>query len=144
MAAMVIVFPFLYTLAFGVLLVESGFVTLVALRFVNGVWLQGVAQPGWEALNNVVPESRRDQTRAFLNGGPTQIGTVIAGALALIGQDVLTLSQFATIGLAAAVVTHVVAAAAATAGTAHTAGLGSMKPGGRSVPSDQGSLGARP
>jgi ATP/ADP translocase len=48
MAAMVIVFPFLYTLAFGVLLVESGFVTLVALRFVNGVWLQGVAQPGWE------------------------------------------------------------------------------------------------
>ncbi len=106
-AAMVIVFPVLYTIAFGVLLVESGFFTLVALRFVNGVWLQGVAGPGWEALNNVVPESRRDQTRAFLNGGPTQIGTMIAGALALIGQGVLTLSQFAIIGLATAVITIV-------------------------------------
>jgi hypothetical protein len=45
-AAMVIVLPAMYTTTFGVLLVASGFATLV-LRFVNGVWLQGVAQPGW-------------------------------------------------------------------------------------------------
>jgi HEAT repeat protein len=106
-AAMVIVLPFLYTTAFGILLIQSGFVTIVALRFVTGVWLQGVASPGWEALNNVVPESRRDQTRAFLNGGPTQLGTLIAGVLALIGQDALTLRQSATIGLVAAVFTIV-------------------------------------
>lgn len=106
MTTMVIVLPFAYTTAFGVLLVESGFVTLVALRFVNGVWLQGVAQPGWEALTNVVPESRRDQTRAFLNGGPTQLGTMIAGVLALIGQA-LTLRQLAAIGVVAAVLTIV-------------------------------------
>lgn len=104
--AMVIVLPFVYTTVFGVLLVASGFVILVALRFVKGVWLQGVAQPGWEALTNAVPESRRDQTRAFLNGGPMQIGTMIAGVLALVGNT-LTLSRFAAIGLVAAVLTIV-------------------------------------
>jgi HEAT repeat protein len=108
-AAMVVVLPVLYTTAFGVMLVESGFVTLVALRFALGTWLQGVASPGWEALINVVPETRRDQTRAFLNGGPTQIGTVIAGVLALVGQNALTSEQFALIGLVAAALTIVAA-----------------------------------
>ncbi len=104
-AAMVIVLPILYTGAFGVLLLASGFVTLVVLRFVLGTWLQGVASPGWETLTNVVPESRRDQTRAFLNGGPTQVGTVIAGLVAIIGQNALTVHQFAAIGFGAAVLT---------------------------------------
>jgi len=106
-AATGLVLPLLYAGAFGVLLFESGFVTLVALRFTIGTWLQGVASPGWETLTNVVPEARRDQTRAFLNGGPTQIGTVIAGVVALIGQDVLTSRQFAAIGLVAAILTIV-------------------------------------
>ncbi|HEY3212467.1 MAG TPA: Npt1/Npt2 family nucleotide transporter, partial [Actinomycetota bacterium] len=104
-AAMVIVLPILYTGAFGVLLLASGFVTLVVLRFVLGAWLQGVASPGWETLTNVVPESKRDQTRAFLNGGPTQVGTVIAGLVAIIGQNALTVHQFAAIGFGAAVLT---------------------------------------
>jgi HEAT repeat protein len=106
-AAMVIVLPVLYTGAFGVLLIASGFVTLVALRFVIGLWLQGVASPAWETLNNVIPESTRDQTRAFLNGGPTQVGTVIAGVVALIGENALTPRQFALIGLIAAIATTV-------------------------------------
>jgi HEAT repeat protein len=103
--AMVIVLTILYTAAFGLLLLMSGFVMLVALRFALGTWLQGVASPGWETLTNVVPESRRDQTRAFLNGGPTQVGTVIAGLVAIIGQNALTRHQFAAIGLVAAVLT---------------------------------------
>jgi HEAT repeat protein len=106
-ATMVIVLAVLYTAAFGVLLIESGFVTLVALRLATGAWLQGVSSPGWEALVNVVPERRRDQSRAFLNGGPTQVGIVIAGLLALIGQNTLTFRQFAIIGLGAAVLTIV-------------------------------------
>ncbi len=104
-ATMVLVLPVLYAGAFGILLLGSGFVTLVALRFAVGAWLQGVASPGWETLVNVVPESRRDQTRAFLNGGPTQVGTVIAGVVALVGRDVLTPRQFAAIGLVAAALT---------------------------------------
>jgi HEAT repeat protein len=108
-AAMVIVLPVLYTGAFAIMLVESGFVTLVALRFVVGTWLAGVTYPGEEALINIVPEPRRDQTRAFLNGGPTQVGTVIAGVLALVGQNALTFRQFALIGLGASLLTVVAA-----------------------------------
>jgi len=108
-ATMIIVFPILYTGAFGILLVESGFVTLVAVRFAIGAWLQGVASPGWETLVNVVPETRRDQTRAFLNGGPAQVGTAIAGVVALVGQDVLTQPQLAAVGLVAGALTVVAA-----------------------------------
>lgn len=104
-AAMVIVLAALYMGAFGTLFLESGFVTLVALRFVLGTWLQGVALPAWEALTNVVPERRRDQIRAFLSGGATQTGTVIAGLVAIVGQAALTLPQLATVGLAVAVLT---------------------------------------
>jgi AAA family ATP:ADP antiporter len=90
-AAMVLVLPFLYAGAFGVLLVISTFEVLVAIRFAVNVWLQGVSHPAWETLVNVTPEHRRDQTRAFLNGGPTQLGTVIAGVVQRIGRGVLVL-----------------------------------------------------
>ena len=107
-ATMMLVLPLLYVGSFGILLVSAGFVTLVVLRFVDGVWLQGVASPAWETLTNVVPDARRDQVRTFLNGGPAQAGTVIAGIIALVGQDVLSPRQFAAIGLAAAAIAVVV------------------------------------
>ncbi|HET7467423.1 MAG TPA: Npt1/Npt2 family nucleotide transporter [Candidatus Dormibacteraeota bacterium] len=101
---MVVALAGLYAAAFGVLLFASGFVILAGLRVVLCTWLQGVASPGWETLTNVVPERRRDQIRAFLNGGPTQIGTMIAGGLAIVGQESVTPSQFAWVGLGAAAV----------------------------------------
>lgn len=108
-AAMVLVLPLLYAGSFGILLVETGFVTVVALRVVTVVWLQGVASPAWETLINVVPDAQRDQTRAFMNGGPAQFGTAIAGLVALVGQEALTPRQFALIGLVASVAMIVVA-----------------------------------
>jgi HEAT repeat protein len=110
-AAMIVVLPLLYAAAFGVVLVESAFATLVIVRFVTGVWLQGVASPGWETLVNVVPEGRRDQVRAFLNGGPTQAGTAIAGVVALVGQQALSTRQLAGIGLVTALLTLATAVA---------------------------------
>jgi HEAT repeat protein len=104
-ASMVMVLPLLYAGSFGLLVVTSTFVTLVAVRFVDGVWLQGVASPGWETLTNVVPGSRRDQVRAFLNGGPSQAGTAIAGVIALVGNQVLSARQLAVVGLLAAALT---------------------------------------
>ena len=104
-AAMVLVLPFLYAGAFGVLLVNSTFAVLVAIRFAVNVWLQGVSNPAWETLVNVTPEDRRDQTRAFLKGGATQLGTVIAGVVQLIGRGVLTPRQLSVIGLVIALLT---------------------------------------
>jgi HEAT repeat protein len=110
-ASVAVVLPVLYVVAFGTVLVSSGFVAIVAVRFVTSSWLQGVASPGWETLINVVPEARRDQTRAFINGGPTQAGTAIAGLVALVGQDALSPRQFAIIGLVASLLTVGVALA---------------------------------
>jgi HEAT repeat protein len=101
-ATAVLILPVLYVGAFGALLITSSFATLVGARAVTGIWLQGVASPGWETLTNVVPETRRDQVRAFLNGGPSQAGTAIAGLIALVGTDVLSPRQFTIVGLAAA------------------------------------------
>jgi hypothetical protein len=103
--AMMLVLPLLYLGAFGILLVGAGFATIVLLKVTTGVWLQGVASPGWETLVNIVPEDRRDETRAFLNGGPAQVGTAIAGLVALVGQDVLSARQFAAIGIVASLLT---------------------------------------
>jgi HEAT repeat protein/predicted MFS family arabinose efflux permease len=108
-AAMILALPFLYAGAFAFLLVTSTFATLVAVRLGVNVWLQGVSSPAWETLTNVTPEDRRDQTRAFLNGGPTQIGTAIAGVVALVGEQALSPRQLSLIGLVTAVITVVVA-----------------------------------
>ncbi|HEX6130795.1 MAG TPA: HEAT repeat domain-containing protein, partial [Actinomycetota bacterium] len=107
-AATVVALPVLYVVAFGVVAWRSTFVALVAIRFVMGVWLQAVALPTWESLTNVTPEERRDQVRAFLNGGPTQVGTALAGVVGLVGGG-LAASQLAVTGIVLAVVTVVVA-----------------------------------
>lgn len=104
-ATAVLALPVLYVGSFGALLVSAGFVTLVTARAVTGIWLQGVASPGWETLTNVVPDARRDQVRAFLNGGPAQAGTAIAGLIALAGTDVVSPRQLTIVGLVTAAAT---------------------------------------
>ena len=96
------VLPVLYLLAFGVLTVASTFAILLAFRFAQVVWLQGGASSAWEAVINTVPGDRRDRMRAFLYGGPTQVGTVLAGVVAMIGERALSARILYGIGLAAA------------------------------------------
>ncbi|MGZ8740612.1 MAG: hypothetical protein ACXWZ8_08460 [Gaiellaceae bacterium] len=86
MPAVVLVLPALYLVAFGVLTVAATFATLAAFRFAQIAWRSGGAGSTWEALVNTVPGDRRDRVRAFLTGVPTQLGTIIAGGVALLGQ----------------------------------------------------------
>ena len=95
---MLLVLALIYLVGFGVLIVSGTFVTLVVVRFVQMLWSQAVANPAWEAVINIVPPARRDQTRAFLNGGPTQLGTMIAGLIQLIGLRRLSPIQLYAIG----------------------------------------------
>lgn len=80
----VLVLPVLYLVAFGVLTVAATFTTLAAFRFAQISWRSGGAGSTWEALVNTIPAHRRDRVRAFLTGVPTQLGTMVAGAVALI------------------------------------------------------------
>jgi CRP/FNR family cyclic AMP-dependent transcriptional regulator len=96
------VLPVLYLLAFGVLTVASTFAILLAFRFAQVVWLQGGASSAWEAVINTVPGDRRDRMRAFLYGGPTQVGTVLAGLVAMVGERAVSPRVLYGLGLAAA------------------------------------------
>jgi hypothetical protein len=95
---MLLVLALIYLVGFGILIVNGSFVALVVIRFVQMLWSQAVANPAWEAVINIVPPARRDQTRAFLNGGPTQLGTIIAGLIQLIGLRRLSPIQLYAIG----------------------------------------------
>jgi HEAT repeat protein len=98
-----LVLPVLYAVAFGTLAVDAGFAVLAVFRFAQVAWLQGGASSSWEAVINTVPPDRRDQTRAFLYGGPTQVGTVLAGVVALIGEQALSPTMLYGIGFVSAV-----------------------------------------
>jgi HEAT repeat protein/predicted MFS family arabinose efflux permease len=82
----VLVLPLLYLVAFGVLAVAATFATLALFRFAQVAWRSGGAGSTWEALVNTIPAERRDRVRAFLTGVPTQLGTALAGVVALVGQ----------------------------------------------------------
>ena len=102
----ILVFPLLYATGFATLLVtQTVFSALVAFRFAQLVYLQGIASPAYESVFNVIPRERRDQVRAFVNGVPDQAGIVIAGAVLLVGDRALDTSQLAAIGLGIALVT---------------------------------------
>ena len=98
-----LVLPLLYVVAFGVLAIESSFAVLMVFRFAQVAWLQGGASASTEAVINTVPADRRDQTRAFIYGGPTQVGTVLAGVIALIGERALSPGMLYLIGFISAV-----------------------------------------
>jgi HEAT repeat protein/MFS family permease len=102
---LIVVLPLIYLAGFTILIVNVAFVVLVAIRFVQMVWISSIAGPAWESVINVVPPARRDQTRAFMNGGPAQAGTIIAGLILLIGVEALSAVQLYAIGLATAALT---------------------------------------
>jgi HEAT repeat protein len=102
---MLLLFPVIYLLGFGVLAVQAVFATIVVFRFAQMLWMQAVANPAWEAVINVLPPTRRDQTRAFLNGAPAQTGTAIAGVIQLVGEHALSSRELSAIGVGTAALT---------------------------------------
>jgi len=82
----ILVLPAIYLAGFGLLLAAPGFPVLVAFRTVQTAWLSGVAGTAYHALFNVVPGDRRDQSRSFVDGIGTQVGTVIGGGALALGQ----------------------------------------------------------
>jgi HEAT repeat protein len=82
----ILLLPTLYLIAFGVLAFAATFATLTLFRFAQVAWVSGGSSSTWEALVNTIPAERRDRVRAFLYGVPKQLGTIMAGAVALTAQ----------------------------------------------------------
>jgi CRP/FNR family transcriptional regulator len=107
--ACILVLPMIYLIGFGTLVFVSTFIIIVAFRFIQMLWLSGIADPAWQTMLNVIPPERRDQVRAFIGGVPEQAGTFIAGTILIIGEQTLAPQQLYIIGLfTAALCTYVI------------------------------------
>lgn len=88
-------------IGFSILIVAGGFLAVVGLRFVHEIWQSGVARNAWQALFNVVPLVRREQTRLFINGVCLQIGAMLIGAVLLLGKRAETSGEvYIVVGIA--------------------------------------------
>lgn len=101
----ILVLPLIYLVGFGAMFINASFVALSAFRFIQVGWIQGVAATAYQALFNIIPEDRREQTRTFVNGVPQQAGVILIGLLLVVGQDALQPRFFYGIGFAAAAAT---------------------------------------
>ena len=100
----ILIFPLIYLVGFASLVVLPIFAIVIAFRFIQTLWLSGIADPAYQAMFNVVGPERRDQVRAFVDGVPEQAGTFMAGAILIIGEQTLAPQQLYMIGLAAAAI----------------------------------------
>ena len=107
--ACILALPIIYLIGFGALALVPVFLVIVGFRFVQMLWLSGIADPAWQTMFNVVPPEKRDQVRAFISGVPEQAGTFLAGGILIIGEQRLTPQQLYFIGLfAAACCTYII------------------------------------
>jgi HEAT repeat protein len=104
----ILAFPVIYLVGFATLAAYAAFPVIVVFRFIQMLWLSGIADSAYQAMFNAVPLERRDQVRAFIGGVPEQAGTLIAGAVLVIGEQALPSQQLYFIGLAAAALTTLI------------------------------------
>jgi hypothetical protein len=100
-----VAFTAIYLIGFVALALRPGFPTVVGFRFTQMTWLTGVADTAYQALFNPVPPERRDQTRAFMEGVPGQVGIALAGVLLIAGDRALEPAQLSFIGIVTAAAT---------------------------------------
>ncbi|HLO31092.1 MAG TPA: MFS transporter [Anaerolineales bacterium] len=100
--ACILVFTLIYLVGFGTLALFPFFAIIISFRFLQMLWLSGIADPAYQAMFNVVPAERRDQVRTFIDGVPEQAGIFIAGAILIVGEQTLAPQQLYIVGLLAA------------------------------------------
>jgi HEAT repeat protein len=103
--ASLLAYALIYLVGFSVLLVSATFYLLVIVRFAQMVWRLGVSDSAYQGTFNLVPEKQRDQTRAFVNGVPQQVGVILTGLILIVGQEWLRPQHLYLIGIVAAAAT---------------------------------------
>lgn len=101
-------FTLIYLGGFVALALTDSFAVVAAARWIQLAWLAGMADAAYQALFTPVPEERRDQMRAFMEGVPGQAGIALAGLLLLIGDQALDPRVVALGGAVAAAITTAV------------------------------------
>jgi len=101
----ILILPIIYLTGFGSLAISGAFAVVVGFRFIQTLWLSGIADSAYQAMFNAIPPGRREQVRAFIGGVPEQAGTLLAGVILIIGEQSFSSRQLAVVGLAAAIAT---------------------------------------
>lgn len=101
----ILALPIIYLIGFGGLALTDAFVVIISFRFIQMLWLPGIADSAYQAMFNAVPPARRDQVRAFVDGVPEQAGTFLAGIILIIGDQNFSSRQLAVVGLVSAIAT---------------------------------------
>lgn len=78
--------PLVYVGGFALWLVSLNLVTATLVRGLQFVAVNAIGVTAWSSLFNVLSARRRGQVMAFMTAGPMQVGTVISGALLLVGS----------------------------------------------------------
>ena len=104
--ATLLLVPLVYVSGFGSWLISFGLLSASIVRALQWVAVNAVGGTAWSALFNVIPGRRRSQVMAFINGVPTQLGTMASGGL-LIVASTLSPDASSAIGLSLALVTLV-------------------------------------
>jgi HEAT repeat protein len=102
---MIFAYPVLYFLGFSTLLVSAVFPLLVAFRFAQLVWSEGVSEGANQAMYNLVPPEQREQTRAFVRGVANPAGVSLIGGILLLSESILPRGSMFVLGMLAAAVT---------------------------------------
>ena len=97
-----LILPLVYLGGFGLWLVQFNLATAVAVRFAYQVTQRSVSNAAWSALYAVLPQERRPQVMAFIDGVPGQIGMILSGILLLVVARLLALPQIFVVGAVAA------------------------------------------
>ena len=101
-------FTLIYLGAFVTLVLTDSFLAIAAARWLQMAWLAGIADAAYQALFNPVPQERRDQMRAFMEGVPGQAGIALAGLLLIVGDQAFAPRQVAIAGVVVAAATTAV------------------------------------
>lgn len=105
---MLLLLPVIYLVGFTTLVISEIFFVIVAFRFLQTLWITGIASTASVAVFNPVPVEWRDQVRFFVDGVPAKAGTFIAGAILFVGEQAFSPQQLYLVGLAAALLTLLV------------------------------------
>lgn len=85
--AVLMITALVYVAGFSLWLVSFGLVTAVLFRGFQWVAVNALANTAFSSLFNVLTGRARAQTRDFVAAVPVQLGTVIGGAILLVGAD---------------------------------------------------------
>jgi HEAT repeat protein len=101
----ILVYPVLYFLGFSILTIQAGFTALVVFRFSQLLWSEGVSEGANQAMYNLVPPERREQTRTFVRGVMNPLGVSLVGGILLASERILPAAAIYLIGLTAGALT---------------------------------------